>query len=298
MTLKPDRDAFKIAVAKTYPDIKPGAIPNNAGQLFRFVHEVKSGDLVVYPSKLDRHVHIGRVAGDYRYDSTTNGGYPHQRPVKWLSELPRTTFSQGALYEIGSAISFFRVKTYVEEFRAAAEGKVPSPAVMQDEAGALVDLEETGHDQIAKLISAKFKGHGLARLVNAILKAQGYTTYLSPEGTDAGIDILAGAEALGFSTPRICVQVKSQDSPIGRPEVDQLMGAMDHTKADAALFVSWGGFKPTVYKELASRFFRVRLWSQKELLEHLFANYDRLDEDLRAELPLKRIWTVATQEKE
>ena len=75
---------------------------------------------------------------------------------------------------------------------------------------------------------------------------------------------------------------------------DQKAG--DHTKADAALFVSWGGFKPTVYKELASRFFRVRLWSQKELLEHLFANYDRLDEDLRAELPLKRIWTVATQE--
>jgi restriction system protein len=41
--LKPDRDAFKARVAEVYPDAKPGAIPNNAGQLFRFVHETKPG---------------------------------------------------------------------------------------------------------------------------------------------------------------------------------------------------------------------------------------------------------------
>ena len=51
-------------------------------------------------------------------------------------------------------------------------------------------------------------------------------------------------------------------------------------------------------KELAASFFKVRLWTQKELLEQLFAHYDHLDEDLKAELPLKRIWTVAAQEEE
>jgi restriction system protein len=50
-----------------------------------------------------------------------------------------------------------------------------------------------------------------------------------------------------------------------------------------------------VHKELATSFFKERLWSRKELLEQLFAHYDELDEDLRAELPLKRIWTVAAQ---
>lgn len=295
--LKADREAFKAAVIAAYPGIKPGAIPNYAGQVFRFIHEMKIGDLVVYPSKRDRHVHIARVQGEYRYDPTVSREYPNQRSVKWLCDVPRTNFSQGALYEIGSAMSFFQVKNYADVFRQAVEGKTISSPVAPDETAAPVDLEETGQDEIAKLISAKFKGHGLARLVNAILKAQGYTTYLSPEGTDAGIDILAGAQALGFSAPKICVQVKSQESPVGRPEVDQLIGAMDHVKADAALFVAWGGFKQGVHKELASRFFRVRLWSQKELLEHLFANYDRLDEDLRAELPLKRIWTVAAQEE-
>jgi len=44
--------------------------------------------------------------------------------------------------------------------------------------------------------------------------------------------------------------------------------------------------------------FSLRLWTWNELLEALFANFDRLDEDLKAELPLKRIWTVAVQDGE
>lgn len=31
--------------------------------------------------------------------------------------------------------------------------------------------------------------------------------------------------------------------------------------------------------------------------EAIFAHYDKLDEDLKAELSLKRIWTVAAQEE-
>ena len=42
-------------------------------------------------------------------------------------------------------------------------------------------------------------------------------------------------------------------------------------------------------------YFKLRLWDQEELLEALFAEYDRLDEDLRAELPLKRVWMVARE---
>ncbi|HEB55829.1 MAG TPA: hypothetical protein ENI98_05895 [Gammaproteobacteria bacterium] len=166
------------------------------------------------------------------------------------------------------------------------------------EAVANTDLEELARDQIAQLIAARFKGHGLTRLVEAILRAQGYTTYRSPEGADGGADILAGAGPLGFGTPRLCVEVKSEDTPIDRPTVDKLISAVTKFGAQEGLFVSWGGFKSNVHKELAASFFRVRLWTQKELLEQFFAHYDQLDEDLKAELPLKRIWTVAAQEEE
>lgn len=60
-------------------------------------------------------------------------------------------------------MSFFQVRNYADEFRQAVEGKITPPPIIHDETVAPVDLEETGQDQIAKLISAKFKGHGLAR---------------------------------------------------------------------------------------------------------------------------------------
>ena len=42
-----DREAFKAKLLECYPEKKPGAIPNNAGQLLRFLHEMKVGDIIV-----------------------------------------------------------------------------------------------------------------------------------------------------------------------------------------------------------------------------------------------------------
>ena len=93
-----------------------------------------------------------------------------------------------------------------------------------------MDLEQLGRDSIAKLIIQKVMGHGMARLVEAVLKAQGFTTYRSPEGADKGIDLLAAGGPFGFERPRICVQVKSGDTPADRPEFTQLIGAMQERR--------------------------------------------------------------------
>src|SRR3569832_2027135 len=192
-------------------------------------------------------------------------------------------------------IAVLRANGWKPETIAAAP-KATAPVT--DEAAEDTNLEELAHDQIALLLAVRLTGHGLTRLVEAILKAQGYTTYRSPEGADGGADILAGAGPLGFGAPRLCVEVKSESSPIDRPTVDKLHGADSKFGADEGLFVSWSGFKSNVLKEMAASFFRVRLWTQKELLEQLFAHYDHLDEDLKAELPLKRNKTMAAQEEE
>lgn len=72
---------------------------------------------------------------------------------------------------------------------------------------------------------------------------------------------------------------------------------MQNVQAEQGLLVSWGGFKVTVDKEIPAQFFRVRLWDQDTLIEELLRHYNELDEDLRADLPLKWIWTVAEQEE-
>lgn len=119
-----------------------------------------------------------------------------------------------------------------------------------------------------------------------------YITYRSPAGPDKGIDILAAPEPFGFGKPRLCVQVKSSDTPIDRPTLDQLLGSMQNFNAEQGLLVSWAGFKSSVDKEIPSQFFRIRLWDQSSIINELLSVYDKLNEDLKAELPLKRIWTL------
>jgi len=181
-----------------------------------------------------------------------------------------------------------------ESLRAAT---VQPTATDEEGVAAGPDLEELARDQIARALEAKCKGHDLTRLVGAILQAQGYTTCRGPEGADGGADILAGAGPHGFGQPRLCVEVKSGSTPTDRPTIDKLLGAVTKFGATEGLFVSWGGFKPNVQKELAASVFRGRLWSQKELLEQLFSTYEKLDEYLKAEHPLKRILTVIPQDQ-
>ena len=108
--LPPNREAMKAIYAKAYPDDPKGSIPTSVGMLFRFLYEVKEGDYVVYPSKMDHRINIGIIEGPYFYDPTEIK-YPQKRKVKWIKSLPRTAFSQGALYEVASALSLFTVKT-------------------------------------------------------------------------------------------------------------------------------------------------------------------------------------------
>ncbi|MEO8573356.1 MAG: restriction endonuclease [Pyrinomonadaceae bacterium] len=70
-----------------------------------------------------------------------------------------------------------------------------------------------------------------------------------------------------------------------RPTLDQLIGTMQNFSADQGLLVSWGGYKSSVEREIASQFFKVRIWNQKDIIDALLINYEKLDEDLRAEIP-------------
>jgi restriction system protein len=305
-----DGDALVMEMFKLYGEAKPKTIINWVSQVWPFAHEIKKGDLVVLPLKSQPAIQIGEVTGDYKFEMSGPDPFFHWRSVKWIGEaIPRANFGQDLLYTFGAFLTICRVQRNNAEARIntmRASGWKPeslasvttSAAVASDATAEDSNLEELAHDQIAQVISARFNGTGLERLVEGILKAQCYTTYRAQKGGDGGSDILAGLGPLGFGSPRLCIEVKSEDSPIGREAVDKLLGAVSKFGAEEGLFISWSGFKQNVFKEMASSFFKVRLWTRNELLAALFENYDRLDEDLKAELPLKRIWTVAIQEEE
>ena len=60
------RDAFKEAVAPLVLKVAAGIhSAAYAGQLYRFVHEMRIGDCVIYPRKSDRLLHWGEIIGPY-----------------------------------------------------------------------------------------------------------------------------------------------------------------------------------------------------------------------------------------
>ena len=286
--LKSDRESFKAKVAETYPDSKPGAIPTNGGQIFRFVHEMKEGDLVAYPSKQDRRIHIGVVTGPYRYEP--GAGYPNRRSVNWVREVPRTHFTQGALYEIGSAMSLFQIRTYAEEFRVAQEGQAAAaPPPTKDETVALVadDIEETTQDFVLKQLAQELKGHPLAEFVAHLLGAMGYRTRVSPEGPDGGIDIIAHKDELGFEPPIIKVQVKSNEGSVGDPVVSALYGKV--SGSEFGLLVTLGTFTNAA-RHFARSKSNLRLIDGSELVQLVFQHYEQFDSRYKGLLPLKRVY--------
>ena len=288
-TLPPNRDAFKDIFAKTYPEKKEGAIPVSAGQLYRFVHEMMPGDLVAYPSKFDRQVHIGSVEGAYQYNPKLDGAYPHQRPVKWLKAVPRTHFSQGALHELGSAISLFQIKNYTDEHLAALEGRKAAPAAEEDETVAIVaeEIEQTTKDFILKTLAQELKGHPFADFVAHLLNTMGYRTRVSPPGPDGGIDILAHKDELGFEPPIIKVQVKATEGNVGAPVVQALYGIVDAN--EFGLLITLGKFTSQA-KAFAQGKSNLRLVDSEELVSLVLNHYDSFDSRYKGILPLKRVF--------
>lgn len=297
--LAPEREAFKIKVAACFPEKKPGAIRNNAGQLYRFVYELKVGDLVAYPSKQDRNIHLGRVTGAYTYDPGKSPGYPNIRAVDWITTVPRTRFSQGALHEIGSAMSFFQIKNYADEFIAAIEGKPVTPAVMQDETVGMVaeDVEETTRDYVLKTLAQQLKGHAFAHFIGHLLQRMGYHTRISPIGPDGGIDIIAHKDELGFEPPIVKVQVKSSEGSIGNPQVAELYGNV--SDKEFGLLVTLGTFTAQARNFAKSRP-NLRLIDGEELVRLVLNHYDQFDSVYKSLLPLRRVYipdTVGDQEE-
>jgi len=287
--LAADREAFKQSYVQAYPNAKKGGIATVAGVPFRFLYEMKQGDLVAYPSKQDKQIHIGRIEGDYVYDPSGNVDYPHRRKVKWLKQVPRLEFTQGALYEIGSALTLFQIKNYAEEFRAVLEGKGAAVVAVDQDAtvSAVTDeIEDTTRDFVLKRLAQQLKGLPLESFIVHLLQCMGYHARLAPKN-EPSVDVIAHKDDLGIEPPIIKVQVKSSPGTATDKDVSALYGKLSH--GEYGLFITLGTFSPP------SRTFEqskgnLRLIDGDELVGLIFQHYEKFDSQHKGLLPLKRVY--------
>ncbi len=299
--------AMRELVQNAFPAASTSRVSNFSAQVYSFAHRMQVGDIIAMPLKGQPQIALARVTGLYEY-RTDLGDIHHVRKAEWVRpNVPRGEFKQDLLNSLGAIMTVCQIQRHnaAERFQAILNGKADpgyeadeeSSDVVEAEQNDEIAVEQLARDQIRAHIEANFKKHDLARLVDAVLQAEGYVTHFSSPGPDGGVDILARRGSLGLDGPKLCVQVKSSLAPADVTILRTLQGTMVNFKAEGGLLVCWGGFNNVALKEARQSFFSVRLWDADDLIAAIERNYDRLPKELQNELPLKRIWALVVEEE-
>lgn len=300
-----DQPAMRAHLSSVYPAMKAGAVPVTAGVLRRFAFVAQEGDWVVAPNKKASTLNFGRLAGPYEYhpDAST---HRHRRKVTWIqTEVPRSTFSQPALYVVGSAVTMFRVSNHSQEFLAHVTGSPSMPLPPNDDVTAATDddtavakaeeepsaakMEQYTRDFVAKCLYELLTAEEFEHFTADLLRAMGYRARVTQHVADGGVDVLVHKDALGLDPGLIKVQCKQTLSSHGTSDVNQLAGTLG--KDEAGLFVTLGSFTSSamaIERQLSD----LRLMPGAELVELTLEHFDELPARWRARMPLRKVFVV------
>lgn len=298
------RPKMRAAYVAAYPMDKPKTVSSSYGQPYRFAHEMKEGDPIVFPVKPTGEISVGRIIGPYRRsDEEDLAEYPHVRPVEWLAAVPRTSFTQAALHSFGSFLTVSTSNDHLEEVVSVAVDGVPSKraGTLDNEPidrSSMIEAEEP--DAARSLFNSAAQetedyllkawqrtGHAFEHVVAAVFEAMGYTANVTQASGDHGIDVIAHPDPLGLERPFIKIQAKSGTSSIGGPEVSQLAGTL-HT-GEQGVLISLSKF--TAQAEAAARGRAdLTLIGPKRFVALFLQHYDRLAPEWRAQFPLRQVF--------
>ncbi|MEU6749391.1 CBS domain-containing protein [Spirillospora sp. NPDC046719] len=96
---------------RVYPEASRNVIGNWTGQLWKFLKEIREGDLVVMPLRTNSgHVAIGRVTGPYEYRGDEPEGFRQIRKVAWVNPaLAKDTIKSDLRASLGSLLTVCRL---------------------------------------------------------------------------------------------------------------------------------------------------------------------------------------------
>lgn len=298
-----DQGAMKVTVQSAYPNNKPGSIPVVAGVLRRFAFTAAVGDYVIAPDKKARTLNFGKIAGPYEFHPK-EPTHAHRRRVEWLrTEVPRSIFSQPALYEVGSAVTMFRVARHADEFLAVIHGaelhEYPPEPEPENGTGDVVEsaedepsaakMEQYTQDFVLKTLIAELTHEDFEHYTADLLRAMGYQARVTPYVADGGVDVPVHRDHLGLEPGLIKVQCKHTTSAQGNSEVNQLAGTLG--QGEVGLFVTLGSFSAPALAIERQRS-DIRLMSGAEIVELTLEHYERLPNKWRNRVPLRRVYVV------
>lgn len=290
---------LKDKFIKAYPEDSDGRVNQCVGQIWRFYNEFSIGDKVITYDSGTREYYLGEIISDYKFSDKFE--YQHYREVQW-NEAPteRDSLTAETKNTLGSILTIFQISNEIWD-----ELLHNNPAYISD--SDLKEIEEI-QQEIAQLELERLKNEVISssqefikdiisnlswqdteKLVAGLLRVLGYKTRFTSRGSDLGSDIIASPDELGLEDPKIKVEVKKRaKEKISAPDIRNFIGGLrGHHKG---IFVTTSGFSKEAVYEAERANFSITLIDSDWLVELIVSNYEKLDQETKALVPLRRIY--------
>ncbi|MFZ6664097.1 restriction endonuclease [Peijinzhouia sedimentorum] len=268
-----DRESIRKIYKKDYSDEAEMTVNQNVGQIYRFLNDIKIGDIVITPFN-NNELLIGSVTSDFYFEKDDTSRYCWRKKVEWRKEhLDRHEFSVPLQNTLKSSLTCFSVSSFEEVFMAIGlldGGKKSTDTTM---------IVTTTISSI-ELIRKKFLelGHTEFELLVAhILKSLGFeATQDTGRVGDGGIDFEGVLDVMGVASINLQVQVKRYDKGlIGEKDIRNFRGALK--KDYQGCFVTLSKFNKKASesandKERES----INLIDGEQLIEIFIEKYDKV----------------------
>lgn len=197
-----------------------------------------------------------------RFDNRVGWSRTHLKNAGLIEYVRRGVFKiskrgQEVLAQKPKAINLKFLNQFPEfvEFRKKREAVAPSPAVQiagvtpeEQMAQLAQELRTKLADELLEQIKT-MNPYRFERLVLDLLLAMGYggsreeAATVTQKSGDEGIDGLINEDRLGLDC--IYVQAKRWQNPVGRPDIQSFVGALDGKRAEKGIFITTSNFGPT-----------------------------------------------------
>lgn len=298
------RDELVERYLQDKPRAKRSSVRSWMSQRWRFMHELQEKDWVVTYSSTLRVYAIGQIISDVTYHESS-GDDPTEialrRTVDWQSTtIPRDSLKTSTKNTLGSVLTVFEIKgNQQQDILSYLPGATSLPQKTEalpreEEPEEIVDpwedIETQALERIKDLV-AQLDWSEMQDLVAGILRSMGYKTQVSPAGPDRGKDIIASPDGFGFENPRIVVEVKHRQNPMGSSDLRSFLGGRHD--GDRGLYVSTGGFTSDAKYEAERARIPFALWTLDDVVRALMEHYDATDSETKRLVPLKRLYWPA-----
>jgi predicted Mrr-cat superfamily restriction endonuclease len=212
-----------------------------AGNMWRFIREMKVGDLIVVPHWSE--FYVAEVIGPATYDqSKIDDDTAYRRRVTWLNNkqpIPRSIARSPLLSRMKTQGTSADASDLIAEIREclAVSMQASNPTFETDLQERLV------RETLSELRAGRLNDYGFERLINSLLlKLGAKQARIVPRSQDKGADIVANFRIAGAFEQIVAVQAKHWGPypPVGADVVEQLVRGMDAEGATLGMVITTG----------------------------------------------------------